>query len=83
MKYRLVITEEARDHIKRLDKVIVKKVMKKLPILILDPFGLSKRLVNYRCGTFRYRVGDYRIIFDIREDAVEILKVAHRREVYK
>jgi len=81
--YRLVITEEAKDHIERLDKMIAKRIVKKLPILLLNPFGLSKRLVNYRCGAFRYRVGDYRIIFDVREDAVEILKVAHRREVYK
>ena len=36
-------------------------------------------------GTWRIRVGDYRIIYEIDDDrrAVEILKVAHRRESYR
>ena len=36
-------------------------------------------------GLYRFRTGDYRIIFDKFDDVliISIVKVAHRREVYK
>jgi len=36
-------------------------------------------------GFWKYRVGDYRIISEIKDDIVRILvvKVGHRREVYR
>ena len=79
----MVITEEARKQIEKLDKVIKIRIAKKLPLLLNDPKGLSRILVNFKGGSYRYRVGDYRIIFDINGNKIEILKVMHRREVYK
>ncbi|CAN5827650.1 hypothetical protein BH23CHL2_BH23CHL2_27960 [soil metagenome] len=34
---------------------------------------------------FRVRVGDYRIIYDVRDDAilVSVVLVGHRREIYE
>jgi len=36
-------------------------------------------------GCFKYRVGDYRIVYRIEQSATKliILKVGHRREVYR
>lgn len=79
----LVITDEAKKHIEKLDTVIKKRIAKKLPLLESDPIRRSRCLVNYELGRYRYRVGDYRIVFDINGNKVEILKVMHRREVYK
>ena len=31
----------------------------------------------------RLRVGDWRIIFDLRRDEIIVLAIAHRREVYR
>jgi mRNA interferase RelE/StbE len=33
--------------------------------------------------TLRLRVGDYRVIFDERNDALEILVVGNRRDMYR
>jgi mRNA interferase RelE/StbE len=83
MVYRLVITDEARKQIEKLDKVIKKRIAKKLPVFMGNPLDFAKPLVNFDAGQYRFRVGDYRIIFDIHDDRLEILKVMHRREVYK
>ena len=83
MEYVLIITEEAKRHIDKLDRVIRTRIAKKLPLLLSNPKGLSRNLVNFKGGSYRYRVGDYRIIFDINGNKIEILKVMHRREVYK
>lgn len=51
--------------------------------LILDPirFGepLRRSLAPYR----KLRVGDYRVIYQVQGSTVVILKIGHRKEVYK
>lgn len=50
-----------------------------------DPRQLGKGLRGVSQEFWRYRVGDYRIICDIHDDALVILvvKAGHRREVYR
>jgi mRNA interferase RelE/StbE len=83
MDYKLLITEEAKRQIDKLDGVVKKRIAKKLPVFLKNPLSFSKPLINFETGQYRFRVGDYRIIFDLRGDEVEILKVMHRKEVYK
>ena len=49
-----------------------------------DPRAQGKGLSGDRSSEWRYRVGDYRIIAEIRDQEVLILVLAvgHRREVY-
>lgn len=50
-----------------------------------NPRARGKGLVgNYR-GLWRYRVGDYRVLCDIRDDALIVIgiDVGHRKEIYK
>ncbi|MEM7354924.1 MAG: type II toxin-antitoxin system RelE/ParE family toxin, partial [Acidobacteriota bacterium] len=32
--------------------------------------------------TFRYRVGDYRVIFDLADEKVVVLRVGDRKKIY-
>lgn len=34
-------------------------------------------------GLFKYRIGDYRIVYSKLPEGVLILRIAHRREVYR
>ncbi|HET53907.1 MAG TPA: hypothetical protein ENN33_01670 [Ignavibacteria bacterium] len=43
----------------------------------------SKKLSNPILGTYRNRVGDYRIIFDIDQKNIVVLRLGHRKEIYK
>jgi mRNA interferase RelE/StbE len=55
----------------------------------IDEIGL--RLADYPhyhltgSNRYRLRVGDYRVIyrFDVQRNAIELLNVGHRREVYR
>ncbi|MCI0333388.1 MAG: type II toxin-antitoxin system RelE/ParE family toxin [Planctomycetes bacterium] len=55
--------------------------------LKVDPRGAGnvKRLAGKLKGHFRYRVGDYRIIYriDERQPMVFVLKIAHRSKAYE
>lgn len=41
-----------------------------------------KQLTNFE-PAYRLRVGDYRVLFDIYEDVVEIGRVLHRKKSYR
>ena len=41
-----------------------------------------KKLTNFE-PAYRLRAGDYRILFDVTEDSIEIGRVLHRKDSYK
>jgi mRNA interferase RelE/StbE len=85
MSYTILLSSEAHKDIKRLDTVIKKRLQKKLMEVsqAKDITTLSKRLINHDAGDYRIRIGDYRIIFDLDGNEIFILRVRHRREVYR
>lgn len=50
-----------------------------------DPRSIGKALTGSMAGLWRYRLGDYRIVVKIEENAVKILvvRIADRKEVYR
>jgi len=50
--------------------------------LTVDPVKLGKPLRYSLFGLRRLRVGDYRIIYRINGDAVEIIQIGNRKDVY-
>ncbi|MDO8953647.1 MAG: type II toxin-antitoxin system RelE/ParE family toxin [Gammaproteobacteria bacterium] len=50
-----------------------------------NPKTMGKPLVGTKSGLWRYRVGDYRIICEIKnkELLILVITVGHRREIYK
>ena len=83
MKYKLVYAYRAAKDIKRLDKPTKSRIGKALTRYKEDPFKYAERLSDSTLGTYRFRVGDYRIIFDIDDTNIVILRVGHRKEIYK
>ncbi|MFH2019461.1 MAG: type II toxin-antitoxin system RelE/ParE family toxin [bacterium] len=83
MKYSLLYTKSAVKDIQKLDIIAKKRLKKKLELLATNPPYYSKKLIHSDLGTYRYRVGDYRVIFDVEKNKIIILRVGHRREIYK
>lgn len=83
MKY--IFSKNGLASVKKLPNNIHLRVIRKLDYFFgqTDPIHFAKRLTNYSCGEYRFRIGDYRVTFDIQNDIVVILKVQHRKEVYK
>jgi mRNA interferase RelE/StbE len=50
-----------------------------------DPRAKGKALAGEFAGLWRYRVGEYRLICDIRDKLliILILRVAHRKDIYR
>lgn len=68
-------------------KKIDSKNKKKIHLIILELKKFPnikniKRLTNFE-PAYRLRVGDYRILFDVLLDFIEISRVLHRKDSYK
>ena len=83
MIYRLVYTKTAVKDIQKLDIVAKKRIRKKMEIFIKKPLFYSKKLINPAIGSFRFRIGNFRVVFEIDKDKIVVLRVGHRREIYK
>ena len=82
MKYRLVYTNRAVKDIKCLDSATKERIGKTLLRYQEDPLQHAERLTDSKLGDYRFRIGDYRVIFDIEGNEIVVLRVGHRREIY-
>ena len=89
MAWRIDLTATAVKQLGKLDRTHAKRITDFLRIRLAtqdDPRALGKALVGPQPGKFwRYRVGDYRLICDIQDDALRVLviEVGKRRDVYR
>lgn len=83
MSHILLYTRTAYKDIQKLDIIVKKKIKKKIEEYATDPLCHAKKLINPAAGTYRWRVGNYRIVFDMEKDKIVILRIGHRREIYK
>jgi len=83
--YRILIDKRVVKDLKKIDKNKRLKIIDAIENKIAyDPYK-GKRLAGNLSDFWRYRVGDYRIIYLIFEDRVEveIVKAGHRKDIYK
>ncbi|MCH7641174.1 type II toxin-antitoxin system RelE/ParE family toxin [Patescibacteria group bacterium] len=83
MAFNLVYTRSSVRDIKKFDRVVKKKIKKKIEIYSKSPKKNARLLINSRIGSCRWRVGNYRIVFDIVGKDIVILRIRHRKDVYK
>lgn len=43
----------------------------------------AEKLSDFELGDFRFRIGDYRVIFDVSGTVITIINLGHRREIYR
>lgn len=81
-------TDRALTDLGDLDKRTAGRIFDKVDFYCLqtNPLQYAKKLVNFPLGTYRFRVGDYRVVFDLDNKGniiiLVILAVRHRREAY-
>ena len=80
--------DRARKELRKLDSPIQKEILSYLRTRIIEsnnPRVFGQSLSGNKSGLWRYRVGNYRIICRIEDDALVILVigVGHRKEVYE
>ena len=82
MSFEIIWSDSAIRQLKKLDRPVVRRIFDKVSELRENPHRYVQKLVN--SPYYRLRIGDYRVILDIKEDTLRILilKVGHRGSIY-
>ena len=83
MAYRIVYKKSIHRDLKKLDKHEASNLLDHIENDLSDHPASFPILKGKFSGLRKYRVGDYRVIYVILEADVVILRIGHRREVYK
>lgn len=83
-RYRVEVRPAAVRALRRLDPGLRPRIEGVIALLAEDPRPPASRPLKGRPG-YRVRVGDYRIIYTVRDDVLLIVVVTlgHRRDVYR
>ena len=77
-------TEGAIKDLEKLDKVVARRVLRKVTWFSKNFEQLvSEPLSSEFKGTYKLRVGDWRVVYTAEGKSVTIQFVGHRREIYK
>jgi mRNA interferase RelE/StbE len=83
-KYKIEIKKSAVKEIKKLPDRDIKKILEKISSLANNP--RSQNSIKLSADEkYRIRIGVYRILYEIKDELliVTVVKVAHRKDIYR
>lgn len=81
--YRLIFEKSALNFFRKLDKNLQERIGKKIESLKNNP-SLGESLIGNLSGLYRLRIGDYRVIYKIKNEEliILVLKIRRRKNIY-
>jgi mRNA interferase RelE/StbE len=83
--HRVEFTPTALKDLQKLPRSVQKRIIKKIEFFLSSgrPLAFAHGLINSELGQYRFRISDYRVIFDLEEETLVVLKIGHRKNIYK
>ena len=80
----MVITKSAEKDLRKLSAAVQERILLKLNFYASsgNPLAFAEKLHDHPFGGYRFRIGDYRVLFDVSDSEIYILAVGHRRNIY-
>lgn len=85
--YRIEFVKSAKKEFEMLSAKMQSKTAEALSLLSQNPFSELLKIKKLKGADhlYRIRLGDYRIVYEIRDErlVVLVIKIGHRRDVYR
>ena len=83
--YRIEWKPSALRELKRLDCQVVPRIVAAIEQLTANPFSSRVRKMQGGEHSFRLRVGDYRVVYEVSQSRllIEVARVRHRKDAYR
>ena len=81
VRYRLQITEKAREHLRVLPRDVRRAVGYRMELMCDDLRGDVTKLRD-KTNRYRLRVGTFRVLFSLAGDEIQVYAVKDRKEAY-
>jgi len=85
LKYRIEVKRSAAKELKKIPSADRKRIAHKIDTLAEDPPNPDTTKMKGDNPFHKVRVGDYRIVYEIKEDILLVLvvKIGHRKDIYR
>ena len=85
MPYSIRFTPRALRDYSAFDRATQKRLQRRIDHLAEDPYPAGTKKLQAEEPFYRVRVGDYRVIYQVepKELLVVVVKIGHRREIYR
>jgi len=81
--YRIVWRDAAKADVRALDRAMAMRLFDGVLRFARTGSGDVNALHGEMAGAFRLRLGDYRVLFTLEDNAMRIFCVLHRSDVYR
>jgi mRNA-degrading endonuclease RelE of RelBE toxin-antitoxin system len=81
--YQIEWLDEAKADVRAVDQATAMRLFEGILRFARTGSGDVTTLHGDMAGTFRLRLGDYRVLFALEEDAMRIFGVRHRSQAYR
>ncbi len=83
MTYNVVYKKSVQHDLKKLPKAEARRILDQIEEELSRNADAYPALKGQFAGLRKYRVGDYRVIYAIWGEEVLVLRIAHRKDVYR
>ena len=81
--FKLIYTQRSIRDLRKLDDSTKLRIGKALLRFQENPLNYAEKITDPILGSYRFRIGDYRVVFDLQGEEIVVLRVGHRREIYR
>jgi mRNA interferase RelE/StbE len=84
-QYEIFWKLSAKKELKKIDKRYIKKIIDEVEVLSNNPYPKNhKKLIGSK-NLYRIRINDYRVVYKVEDERliIEIIRVKHRKDVYR
>jgi len=79
----VTIQESAKKDLKKIDKTVALRILKNIKKLENYPDVANIKKLKNHYPPQRFRVGDYRVLFEIEDEKIIVVNIKHRKEAYE
>ena len=83
MSYKIAFKKSVARDLKKIDNDQADRILKKIEEELPEKAESFPVLTGKFSGLRKFRVGDYRVVYSIMGNTALILRIKHRREVYR
>lgn len=83
MDYKILYKASVKRDLKKIPKLEVKRILNKIESDLGKNPDKGESLKGKFQGLYRYRIGVYQVIYVKTVDGILVLRISHRKDVYK
>jgi len=83
LDYKIVYKSSVARDLKRIDQTEARRILAEIEKELGQSPDSHPVLKRAFAGLRRFRVGDYRVIYAIMDEEVVVLRIGHRKDVYR